>query len=167
MIIPGPASPPERPGLRSPAGRSFAVALTLTALSLLPGCGGTGEISGKVYYKDKVVTSGFVTLVSSDGVARNSEITEDGSYRIPRVPAGEAKIAVSSPPLDPSKGSRPMPKRTPPKDVKAAPPEEGPTFTENQKKTWREIPAHYSDITKSRQTFTVTSGANSHDIKLD
>src|SRR5262245_11452234 len=150
--------------VRSSAARLVVAALPVLALSLLAGCGAkSGDVSGKVYYKGKVVTSGFVTMVGSDGTPRNSEIAEDGSYQVLKVPVGEAKVAVSSPAFEVSKGFRPAPKR----EGAPANEEAGATLTENQKKTWVAIPIRYSDITKSDLKHTVTAGANTKDIKLD
>src|SRR5207245_10741824 len=87
---------PAQPGRHSLALRLLCAALTYLALALLPGCGpGVGDLSGTVYYKNKVVTSGFVVVVGSDGLTKHSEIAENGSYAIVGVPAGEIKIAVS------------------------------------------------------------------------
>jgi hypothetical protein len=156
---------PARPAFRLVAGRLLFAALGLLALNLLPGCGpGVAEVSGKVYYKGKIITSGQVTMIGNDGIPKYSEIAEDGSYQIPGVSAGEVKIAVSSPALDASKG-RPLPKR--PGDDGRKTDDPGANATENQKKTWREIPIVYSDITKSNLKHTVTRGANTYDIKLD
>jgi hypothetical protein len=122
-----------------------------------------GNVKGNVYYQDKVVTSGFVTLIGNDGVARNSEIAEDGSYQIAQLRPGKVKVMVSSPPVDASKG-RAAPKRP---DV-GLPRVEEPFFaTDHQKKTWRELPFVYADPAKTTLTFTVQAGANTHDIKLE
>src|SRR4051812_30756506 len=73
------------------------VSMVLLAFSLATGCGpATGNVAGKVYYNDKVVTSGFVTLVGTDGIPKNCPIGEDGSYKIDGVVAGEAKVAIRS-----------------------------------------------------------------------
>lgn len=140
--------------------------LAVLATSLLPGCGpGYGDVSGKVYYKDKVVTSGFVTLIGQDGLPKQGEISEDGSYQISRVIAGEVKILVASPNPDPSKG-RPLPKRNVP-GGREPEPEAGSTLTEKQRKSWREIPLRYQDPDQSGLKYTVTTGANTYDIKLE
>jgi hypothetical protein len=155
-----------RPDFRSLTRRPLGTVLTILALSLVPGCGsGVGDVSGKVYYKGKIVTSGFVTMIGRDGIPKNSEIAEDGSYQIASVPIGEVKIAVSSPPLDPTKAKGKQPPRRPGDEGRKANP--GPEATETQKKTWREIDIIYTDVTKNNLRYTVTSGANSHDIKLD
>jgi hypothetical protein len=147
-----------------PFARRLGTALALVGLGLVPGCGpGVGDVGGKVYLKGKEVTSGFVTLIGRDGVPHAAEIAADGSYRVTRVPAGEAKVVVSSPSPDPAKGPRPPPKR------EGAEPRDDvvPPLTEAQKKTWREIPAHYGDVTRSPLRCTVAPGPNSHDVKMD
>jgi hypothetical protein len=147
-----------------PTARRLGAALALLGLGLVPGCGpGVGDVGGKVYLKGKEVTSGFVTLIGRDGVPHASEIAADGSYRVTRVPAGEAKVVVSSPSPDPAKSAKPLPKR----EGAAAQNEAGPALTEAQKKTWREIPAHYGDVTRSPLRCTVAPGPNSHDVKMD
>jgi hypothetical protein len=156
---PPPTPPPTPNGLRR-----LGVALALLALGLVPGCGpGVGDVGGKVYLKGKEVTSGFVTLIGRNGVPHSSEIAADGSYRVTRVPAGEAKVVVSSPAPDPAKATRPPPKR----EGAEVRNDSVPTLTEAQKKTWREIPAHYGDVTRSPLRCTVAPGPNAHDIKMD
>jgi hypothetical protein len=67
-----------------------AVALTAT------GCGASyGDVTGKVTYKNKPLTSGSVQLMASDG-SHTATIEEDGTYTIKNVPVGEAKVAVSA-----------------------------------------------------------------------
>jgi hypothetical protein len=150
------------PAWRGP--RALGAALALLGLVLVPGCGpGVGDVGGKVYLKGKEVTSGFVTLIGRDGVPHSSEIAVDGSYQVTRVPAGEAKVVVSSPVPDPAKATRPPPKR----EGAEARNESVPTLTEAQKKSWREIPARYADVTRSELRCTVAPGPNSHDIKLN
>jgi hypothetical protein len=148
---------------RSSLGRAFGFAIYIVALGLLAGCGaGVGDVNGKVYYKGQVVTSGFVTMVGPDGIPKNSQIAEDGSYQISRVGSGEATITVTSPPPDFSKTQA---KRAGPEARKTE--DDGSSFTDNQKKTWRELPRAYSDITHPILKCTISSGSNSFDIKLD
>jgi hypothetical protein len=145
------------------ARRLVGAALACLTVGAPSGCGpAVGNVKGSVYYQDKIVTSGFVTLISNDGVTRNSEIAEDGSYQIAHVRPGKVKVVVSSPPVEASKG-RAAPKRP---DV-GLPRVEEPVATDHQKKTWRELPFVYADPVKSTLTYTVKAGANTHDIKLD
>jgi hypothetical protein len=144
-------------------GRALGFATSIVVLGLLAGCGASvGDVNGKVYYKGQVVTSGFVTMVGPDGIPKNSQIAEDGSYQISRVGSGEATITVTSPSPDISKTQA---KRGGPDARK--PEGDSTSFTDNQKKTWREIPRTYSDITHPILKCTITSGTNSFDIKLD
>jgi hypothetical protein len=145
-------------------------ALTFLAVGLFTGCSRpVGEVSGSVYFKEKVVTSGSVTMVGADGVPKRAEIAEDGSFVLAGVPVGEATIAVSSPPFDPKKGTREPPTRVDPETGKpiATPNTQARIATDEQRRTWREIPVHFSDVTKSNLKYTVTTGPNSHDIKLE
>jgi hypothetical protein len=164
-----PHSVPTDSGSR--AVRWLGVGLAVFAFSLIPGCGPQiAEMNGKVYYKDKVVTSGFVTMVGKDGLPKNSPISEDGTYRIGPIATGELKIVVTSPSLDSSKGGRKAPDRVNPETGKPAasrPEDAGPSFTEIQKKTWRELPPQYGDMAKTTLKFTAVSGPNDYDIKLD
>src|SRR5262245_28811872 len=79
--------------------RFFLFLSGLTAIVLsLPGCGkGTGEIQGKVTYQGKVVASGSVMVIGSDQLPKYGPIQPDGSYHVKDVPAGEAKLTVTSP----------------------------------------------------------------------
>jgi hypothetical protein len=145
------------------------VLLTLVAIGLASGCGlspGTGDVSGKVYFKGKEVTSGFVTMVGRDGTPRNSAIAEDGSYQIAGLPAGEVKIVVTSPPTDPAKAGtgRKAPLPRPGVEPRER---QKPTTSDHQKKTWREIPARFADVTASDLRYTVVPGLNHHDVKMD
>src|SRR5437879_6571029 len=107
----GPGRQAER-SRRASLIRSAGAAVILFAVGVLPGCGrGVGDVSGTVYLKDKVVTSGTVTMIAADGVPRQTEIAENGAYRIERVPAGEVKVVVVSPPIGAKKPLRPPVKR--------------------------------------------------------
>jgi hypothetical protein len=64
-------------------------------------------VSGKVTYRDKLVTYGTVLALCSDGITRNANIEPDGSYRLEHIPIGEVKFAVISPePPDPDVSAR-------------------------------------------------------------
>jgi hypothetical protein len=118
------------------------------------GCAGRGDVSGKVSYKGKALVFGTVQLEAADKTFHQANIESDGSYSIPGVPVGEARVAVSSANPQSSRfqplvrGERPPP---PPR-----PPVPG----------WFPIPEQYEDINKSRLTYSVKSGANTYDIDL-
>ena len=139
----------------------FALGMSLAAI----GCGGgsTATISGKVYYKDAPLKGGRVTFVSKDKkVSRVDDIKEDGSYKIEKMPAGEARIAVDTSNLKPSPG---MNRPPPPKGAKV-PPGYNPPTSEDKAKRYVEIPAQYADTDKSGLTYTVKGGSQPYDIKL-
>ncbi len=77
--------------------RFVLICLPLFSLSVLAaGCGSEGTVSGKVYYKGEPLTGGAVHFVH-EGKSGNytSVIGTDGSYSIPRLPRGQAKISVT------------------------------------------------------------------------
>ena len=148
---------------------TFCIVSCVIAGNVLTGCGRkVGDVSGSVQYQGKIVTSGFVTAIGADGIPKQTEITEDGSYRLEKVPAGEVTFLVSSPHLEASKNPRKSPPRVNPDTGQVIPTiEEEPTSTENQRKTWRQLPAFYSDITKTPLKHTIAPGPNTLDLKLE
>jgi hypothetical protein len=66
---------------------------------ILSGCGhsgSVGKVTGKVRYKDQLLSSGTVTFVGADGKVQHGAIAADGTYRIARVAVGTARVAVLS-----------------------------------------------------------------------
>jgi hypothetical protein len=166
-------SPDSRPknGNRIVGKRWFFVPLTVL---LTAGCGGPGEVSGKVYYKGKplVVPGGMVTFAHPTKGMFSGPITSDGSYTIFKVPPGEVKIAVLS--LPPRRGNSRQQQMM--KGMKSGkvdkgklPPEMKQMLEETE--TPRagqtvQLPPQYSDPEKSGLTYTVTAGKQTHDIEL-
>jgi hypothetical protein len=70
--------------------------LLLVGALALPGCSGTGEISGVVKHKGQPVSGG--TIVFHDGDKRSwaATIGTDGTYSVANVPTGNAKVTVQS-----------------------------------------------------------------------
>ena len=65
----------------------------------------TGQIRGKVVYKDAPLPTGMVALVGADGKTYSAKIAEDGTYSLKDVKAGEYKVAVDGDdPNNPNKG---------------------------------------------------------------
>ena len=136
--------------------RSFCRLAALAALLALAatGCGGHGDVSGKVTYKGKALVWGTVQFEGSDKMVKQDNINSDGTYSISGVATGEAKAAVSS--INPKSSDfqvrqaegRPPPKPRP------------------EVKGWFPIPAEYQDLSKPRLTYTVKSGQNTIDIEL-
>ena len=147
------AQPWLRTGLRLANFLAVAAFLGLAGA----GCGGgIGTVSGTVTYQNKKVVSGTVMIVASDSLPYYSPIDKDGTYSVENVPAGEAKVSVTS--LDPSgpKGRPGAPKRPVEKKEPAVDP-----------KLWFSIPDRYADFSNSGLTVNVRRGPNTYDIKLE
>jgi hypothetical protein len=132
------------------------VTLALLALVTL-GCGGKGDVSGKVLFKDKPVVWGTVQIISKEGIHQGT-IGADGSYTVRRVPVGEYNIAVFSP--DPT---------APLLTKEGVKPAEGPEEAKRQaalKTRWFPIAQKYGDPDKSGLTLKINWGTNTHDIEL-
>ena len=140
------------------ANRRFPVRQWLAAAALLAavGCGpGTGDLSGKVSYKDKPLHSGTVLVIAADGSSLSGPIQDDGSYSILGVPNGTASIGVVCP--DPKS----MVIAT--RKEKGAPKSE---VVRPEQSKWFPIPDKYSDAKGSGMTTTVKSGKNDFPIDL-
>src|SRR5690242_15554338 len=68
----------------------------LLAALACAGCGRVGQVAGKVSYREKPLPDGTVMLLASDGRPYDGKIEPDGSFLIRDVPAGTAKVAVTS-----------------------------------------------------------------------
>jgi hypothetical protein len=134
-----------------------AAALTLA----VAGCTGgvpTGSVSGKVTYEGKTVRRGSVMFVTGNSKPVYAQINDEGMYEAQGVPAGKAKVTVTSP--DPKGGGR---REREVKDAPRAPVrgEKGPEV-----KGWFPIPDQYSDPARSGLSFDVKAGPNTYDIEL-
>src|SRR5262245_41695678 len=69
----------------------------LLAPALTLGCGGQGDIAGRVTHRGKALVCGTVVLLGSDGMSRYGEIKPDGTYFAQGIAPGAVKIGVSSP----------------------------------------------------------------------
>jgi hypothetical protein len=133
--------------------RWFCASLTFLPFALV-GCGGAGDVRGRVTYQDKPVCSGNVVIIGSDSLPYYGPIQEDGSYIAKGVKVGEAKVAVFSP-------------------GPTAPPE-GPVGDKIKKNTqntvdpkkWFALPERYGDPATSGLSLTVHRGENKFDIPL-
>jgi hypothetical protein len=145
--------------------RFLPLFLTAFACASL-GCGGTGNVSGKVYLQDSPVTSGNVFFYRQGSNSVTAAISPDGSYRAENVPTGTVKVAV----LPLPKGSK--------LDAKAAGMMKGMQKTVGKEQTpvgeaptgkivTFTIPENYQDPEKSGLTVSVSRGDNPpFDIKL-
>lgn len=132
--------------------RSAMVALLFLGAS---GCGGskTGNVSGKVLLNGKPVPGGYVNFfpTGENTSAKTSPIREDGSYSVPGVPVGMAKITVQgvAGPVTPTNVQMPKDMEMPRSDRKTV-----------------DVPAKYSTTEQSGLTFDVKPGAQEFTIEL-
>jgi hypothetical protein len=117
------------------------------ALALLAsGCGPRyGNISGKVTYKGAPVAGGTITFYDSVNQNRSTDIKPDGTYTIPRVASGQARVTVAAP-----------------MDIKFG----GKAISGDANVKPMNLPAKYSDPEKSGLTYDVTAGENQKNFEL-
>src|SRR5262245_27934228 len=153
--------------------RVLALALALALLgAALPGCARTGSLSGKVSYKGKTLAYGAVTVIGSDGIPVTGNIGLDGTYEIPALPTGPAKVGVVSP--DPvveaeklAKWQRKGGGRPTKVDKRKGKKEDTPPLANPPDRSkWFAIPDRYGVPESSGLTLTVKGGPNTHDIDL-
>jgi hypothetical protein len=128
-----------------------AALLTLAAV----GCGGYGDVSGKVTHKGKTLVWGTVQFEGSDNLIKQGNINSDGTYSLSGVATGEAKAAVSS--INPKSSDFQL--RRPQEGGPQAP-------ARPEVKGWFPIPEKYNTPFKSGLTYKIKSGANTIDIDL-
>ena len=147
----------------------------LLLLAALVGCGsGTGTVSGRVLVgkAKEPLPGGLVTFAPVDSKHNvvTAEIDEQGHYEA-TVPAGEVRISVDNRSLMPPAASPPpslppellkLKKLPPPTKVEAPAPAGGVKASGR----YRKIPEKYYRTDQSGLTFTVTGGAQKHDIEL-
>jgi hypothetical protein len=142
------------------AGKSLARAALLVAagwvVCCMAGCGGgpppTGEVHGKVMYKDQPVTAGIVNFFpEAGGEPVTTSLGPSGTYRATGVPVGRSKVAIETLQFKKMTG--------PPKDIaKLIKPGGRPVYVP--------IPAKYEKPESSGLTVEVQKGENPFDIEL-
>jgi len=148
------------PGLR----RWWAFLALLAPLGMIGCSGGTGTVSGKVYYDGKPLKGGNVTFISTGKPSISTKINEDGSYQTEAISVGTVKICVETESWNPrGKTMGGMNKPPPGQTSPAAPSGSGADML----KRYVPIPVIYSDPEKTPLTYTVTRGSQTHEIKLD
>jgi hypothetical protein len=138
--------------------RAAHAALLGLAVALCAGCGsgGVGVISGKVTVEGKPLKKGSIHFLSEVGNrdAFTASIS-DGTYRIPDVPAGPAKVYISTPPEQPDP-------ETGPKGGDLLPP---PKLTTGPRPK-SPIPEKYLSADTSELSLTVKKGENTFDVNM-
>jgi hypothetical protein len=123
----------------------------LVVLVLVGGCApGMGSVSGTVTYQGKPLETGTIIFYDSAKNAPAATINKDGTFAIPKVAAGKAKIAVMMPMPISFRGAD-LPGGTKQGETTKVP----------------SLPPKYADPEQSGLTFEVKSGSNQHEVKLD
>jgi hypothetical protein len=138
----------------------YAYVLVLFAPLVAAGCGGGGSVTGTVTFRNKAVASGTVVVVGSDLLAYYGNIEDDGTFTVPKVPTGFAKIAVFSP--GPGAVRPDLPAANPGFQTKMP----ARVFRGDPLK-WFPLPDKYRDFDTSRLSMTVTGGVNRLELELD
>ena len=145
-------------------GRLKAVLWLLPLLACTAGCGAP-KVSGKVTYKGEPLHMGQVLFTATNGWTGSSQINEDGTYSIPSVPPGQAKIAVDCPYFEEGKNaSSPAARRhgqRPPMSEEA---KKGSAGVKEYPPV--KIPDKYKKPETSGLTLEVTGGRQTHNIDL-
>ena len=132
------------------------------------GCGGTGNVSGKVYFQDSPVSSGNLLFCQHGSNRVSVPIGADGSYHAENVPTGTVKVAVlpvsGGPQVDgKAAGMMKGMQKTVAKDQSAV----GEIGSAKKKAAKFSIPDQYQDPEKSGITVSISRGDNPpFDIKL-
>jgi len=148
--------------------KGWGLSLALAATLGVVGCGpSTGTITGSAVYKGgangpQPLKGGYITFQAADGKTYQTEIQENGTYKIDKVPIGDATVVVTTEFLNTQKkgmgppgGAPPLPKDAPNADNAAK---------DQARYVW--IPLNSADPEKSGLKVTVKAGANTYDPDL-
>ena len=118
------------------------------------------SVSGTVRFQGQPLPSGTVHFHGADGRVEHSLISADGTYTVTNAPIGIVRITVQShgaaPPKMPSSGGK----------APTPPPEIAPRTEDRRDTKYVPIPPRYKDPEKSGLTYTVSAGAQTHNIEL-
>lgn len=145
----------------APHTKNYAVVMVIMlALISLSGCGGTGNLSGKVTFNKQTVTSGTVQVIAEDGSSHTSPIGMDGSYSINNIPTGKLLIGVDSP--NPKKHYETLLVMAKTEEQKKTIEAPSPEII----KTWIGLPDNLATPNDSNLTFDLQAGNNSYNLEL-
>jgi len=136
----------------------------LAAVLTLSGCRPeNGEVTGKVSYNQQPLTHGTVMFFCQDQQIISRLINPDGSYAVPDLPLGTAKVAVVTHPPIPEGYQKPQ---------QLPPSKDAPSLGEPARALlpygarYVPIPHKYSDPDRSGLFIIVTKGSQTFDIVL-
>jgi hypothetical protein len=123
----------------------------LAVLVILSGCSRTASVSGTVTLNDAPLKGGGVITFQpvNGGVGTSGTIADDGTYTIPNAPVGECSVTLGS-------GSVKQYFNTPKDKPKIGIP-----------RSLNNVPKKFADPGTSGLKFTVKSGQQTIDIRLD
>ncbi len=133
--------------------KSFALSLVCFAVC---GCGGPGDVAGKVTFNGKALSMGHVIIIASDKMSYSGAISETGDYTVGKVPPGPAKVAISN--LNPAFVTR-SPRLEQEPGAKTE-------VSKVSRDKWFPIPNEFLAGETSGLTLTVRSGSNNFDIVM-
>ncbi|AMV25935.1 hypothetical protein VT84_16170 [Gemmata sp. SH-PL17] len=149
--------------------RRFAAAragwVVLVAVFAVTGCGKShADVSGSVSYHGRPVVYGTVSVIGADQMTYYGHIQPDGTFTVPRVPVGPARVGVYSP--DPYY-ELPVPQSVK-LQMEQARKESGVEAPPKPPKgQWFKIPQKYADPLTSGVTAEVVSPTTPLELKLD
>lgn len=136
--------------------------IVLLAALFAVGCGGgTGNVSGTVTYRGKLLPTGIITFLDGRNQVLASSPIREGKYAAFDVPAGPVKIIVSTPPA----ASQRRRARQLPKIIKSESLGKG-SIGRRSTVAAETVPAQYADPDQSGLTFTVRAGEQEHPVDL-
>ena len=140
--------------------RPLTLGALLPLLLLATGCGGRGDVAGKVSLDGKPLPAGTIIFQDSKKHAVSAEI-KDGEYAATGVPTGDVKVAVDTTSL---KGRAEMLVG----GVKLSDQEAAARAQQAKEMLakYRPIPTKYADPEKSGLTTKVNTGSNQYDVTL-
>ena len=142
------------------ARRRIVASVSIVSLICISGCGGgKADVSGKVTFQGKTLTSGTVIMIGSDGVAIATGINPDGTYLINGVRSGTVQIGVVS--QNPARAETARGRGGAMRGGKGGSPDAPPPSS-----GWFEIPTKYEDPASSGLTAKISSGSSTYDIDL-
>jgi len=141
--------------------RRIATAVQLLGFSVftlvISGCaGGTGDVSGKVTYKNEPLPYGSVQFETSAG-SFVGDIKADGTYSVSGIPRGAAKVNVTC--QDPKYADFMKQLSASARDKSIPKPKGNP-------EDFNKIPGKYNDFSTSGLTLDVKPGSQTYNIDL-
>jgi hypothetical protein len=120
----------------------------------------TGDVTGKVYFGEVLVKGGTLTFFSADGRGFRTDVREDGSYTLEKLPLGTGKVCVDTSSLDPKR--RKAYTYSPPPGKEKDPP----GISQPSPGIYVAIPAKYADPATTDLICEVTRGSQTFDVKM-